>query len=371
MSSNPLAQKYRPSKFSDIVGNRMTSIVLSNMVAEKQVPPAFLFAGPSGVGKTSAARILAAELGATDVIELDAASNGGVDAIRDLLDVTRYSTGGGYRIIILDEAQSITRQGFEALLKTLEEPPELNVFVLCSTAKYKIPDVILSRVMEFEFHAVSENDIYERLAFIASEEEIPAADELLRYLAQRSQGNVRTAVQLLDQSRRAGALTYDAFIELSGDQDTIPLLMAALTTGDHGKIFTVLDQQLAVKSPGRVTAELTSCVIDLLIVKAGGEPRVTGSPRERRVRIAQRLDRENLLLAVKILWDAQTALRSSEDLRGTLELSLVLIAAALNRGRSQDVQTGNAAHAGQEQTVTPSASKKLTLAEMQQRKDGA
>ena len=111
-------------------------------------------------------------------------------------------------------------------------------------------------------------------------------------------------------------------------------------------------------------------MVDLLIVKAGGEPRATGQARERRVRIAQRLDRENLLLAVKILWDAQTALRSSEDPRGSLELSLVLIAAALSRGRTQDVQAGNATQAGQ-QTVTPSAPKKLTLADMQRRKDGA
>lgn len=362
-----LALKYRPARFSDIVGNRMHAIVLSNMVTDAQVPPALLFSGPSGVGKTSAARILAAEMKATDVIELDAASNGGVDSIRGLLDLTRYSTGGGYRIIILDEAQSITPQGFEALLKTLEEPPEQTVFVLCSTAPWKIPDVILSRVIEFEFRTVSENDILERLQFIASEEEFPADLELLQHLAQRAHGNVRSAIQALDMCRRSHNLTLLGYLELSGQHDTIPILVAALTTGDHDKVFTALDQQLAVKSPGRVTAELTSCVIDLLIVKAGGEPRVTGTARERRVRIAQRLDRENMLLAVKILWDAQTALRSSEDPRGTLELSLVLIAAALSRVRETEAQRPVAAPTG----TTAEPSRKLTLAEMQQRKDGA
>ena len=348
--TDALVLKYRPARFVDIVGNRMHAVVLSNMVATGQVPPGLLFSGPSGVGKTSAARILSTELGATDIIELDAAS-----------------TGGGFRVIILDEAQSITKAGFEALLKTLEEPPEQTVFVLCSTEPHKIPDTIQSRLIEFEFRAVSENDILDRLIFIASEEEIPAEDALLRFIAQRAQGNVRKAIQALDMARRAQTLTYLSFIELSGEQDTIPILMAALATGDHEKVFTALDHQLAVKSPARVSAELVAGIIDLLIITAGGEPRVTGSARERRVAIAQRLDRENLLLCVKILWDTQTALRSSEDARGSLELALVLIAAALTRGRPLDTQ------AGAEVTPTtvaardaaPSASKKLSLADMQ------
>lgn len=370
--SEPLALKYRPTQFSEIVGNRMNAIVLDNMVQAGQVPPGLLFSGPSGVGKTSAARILARELKATDVIEVDAASTGGVEAIRDLLDVTRYSTGGGYRIIILDEAQSITRQGFEALLKTLEEPPADTIFVLCSTAPHKILDMILFRLIEFEFRAVSENDILSRLVFIASEEIIPTDDDLLRHIAQRAQGNVRRAVQMLDQCRRAGTFTLLDFLELTGEHDTIPLLMAALATGEHDKVFEALDRQLAVSSPSKITADLISCVIDMLVIKAGGEPRVTGTPRERRVRIAERLDRENLLLAVKILWDSQTALRSSEDPRGTLELSLVLIAGALSRGRSQTPQAG--AIAGPATAVNPPAAptKKLSLAEMQQaRKDPA
>lgn len=372
--SEALARKYRPTQFSEIVGNRMNAIVLDNMVQAGQVPNGLLFSGPSGVGKTSAARILARELKATDVIEVDAASTGGVEAIRDLLDVTRYSTGGGYRIIILDEAQSITRQGFEALLKTLEEPPADTIFVLCSTAPHKIPDMILSRLIEFEFRSVSENDILSRLIFIASEEIIPADDDLLRHLAQRAQGNVRKAVQMLDQCRRSDTFTLLGFLELTGEHDTIPLLMAALATGEHDKVFEALDRQLAVSSPSKITADLIACVIDMLVIKAGGEPRVTGTPRERRVRIAERLDRENLLLAVKILWDSQTALRSSEDPRGTLELSLVLIAGALSRGRSQNVRMGaevTPTPVGAARDAAPSAHRKLTLAEMQQRKDGA
>lgn len=356
--SEALALKYRPRAFPDIVGNRMHGVVLANMVAKKQVPTALLFAGPSGVGKTTAARILAAELKATDVIEVDAASTGGVDAIRSLLDVTRYSTGGGYRIIILDEAQSITRQGFEALLKTLEEPPADTIFVLCSTEPWKIPETILSRVLEFSFLAVSENDILSRLVMIVSAEARIIELDLLNYLATRAQGNVRTAVQSLDMAFRAGTVTLQEWLDLSGEHDTIPVLMAALTTGDHAKVFEALDRHLAVASPTRVTSDLIGIVRDLLVIKAGGEPKITGQGRERRQRIAQRVDREALLLAVKILWEAQTALRSSEDPRGTLELSLVLISGAFSRGR-EPVRTQNPAPTSAEPP------RKLSLADMQ------
>lgn len=354
-----LPLKYRPAVFEDVVGNRLHALVLSNMVHEEQVPSGMLFSGPSGVGKTSAARILAAEMKATDVIEVDAASNGGVDAVRALLDVTRYSTGGGHRIIILDEAQSITAQGFEALLKTLEDPPAQTVFVLCSTAPHKIPDTILSRLIEFEFRTVSENDILHRLMYVASEEGIPADEDLLRHLAQRAQGNVRSALQALDMCRRTNTLTLLGYLDISGDHDTIPILVAALTTGDHAKVFEALDRELAVHSPTRVTTDLIACVIDLLVIKAGGAPRVTGQAAERRTRIAQRLDREGLLLSAKILWDAQTALRSSEDPRGTLELSLVLISGALSRTRAPE----SAAPPSPSPTAEPA--RKLTLAEMQ------
>lgn len=358
-----LALKYRPKSFRDVVGNRLNGIVLGNMSERKQVPAGLLFAGPSGVGKTTAARILAAVTEATDVIEVDAASTGGVDAIRSLLDVTRYSTGGGQRILILDEAQSITRQGFEALLKTLEEPPEDTTFVLVTTESHKIPETILSRLMEFTFQAVSENDILQRMLFIAHEEGIAVEPDLMRHLAQRAGGNVRTAIQSLDKAVRAEVTTLQEYLDLSGEHDTIPLLVAALTTGDHAKLFDVVDRQLAVASPSKVTADLIACIVDLLVIKAGGEPRVSGSAKDRRERLAQRLDRENLLLACKILWDAQTALRSSEDPRGTLELSLVLIAGAF--GRHHTVTRPSA------ETVARPAAKKLTLAEMQQaaRKD--
>lgn len=352
-----LALRYRPTQFTEVVGNRLNGIVLHNMVARDQVPHALLFSGPSGVGKTTSARILAQQLGATDVIEVDAASTGGVDAIRSLLDLVQYSTGGGYRILLLDEAQSITKQGFEALLKTLEEPPAHTVFVLVTTEPHKIPETILSRLVEFVFLPVSENDITERLQHITVAEGITVDLDLLRFLAQRANGNVRTAVQSLDLAIRADALVLATYLELTGEYDVVPFLVGALTTGRHEKVYEVLDRQLAVASPAKVTADVIACIIDVLVIKSGGTPRLSSTALERRTRIAQRVERESLLFACKILWDAQTALRSSEDPRGTLELSLALIAGAF--GRSAEPTTP--------QTSAPVdvPTRKLTLAEMQ------
>jgi DNA polymerase-3 subunit gamma/tau len=370
VTEEALALRYRPKSFPEMVGNRMHAIVLANMVAEDKVPPVLIFSGPSGVGKTTAARILASELKATDVIEVDAASTGGVNEIRSILDVTRYSTGGGYRLIILDEAHSITRQGSEALLKTLEEPPEKTIFVLATTDPGKIDRTVKSRAMDFHFRPVSETEALERLTFVASDAQIPADTELLRYLAQRSRGDVRAAIQSLDMADRAGTLTLREFLDLAGEHDTVPVLVAALTTGDHSRVFAALDNQLAVISPLRLTSELVRCLIDILVIKAGGQlsyPNNTGSSLERRTRLAQVLDRERLLIAIKILWDAQTTFRTSEDPRSTLELALVLITEALTRNR--DVRVGESA--GPAPTATSPAPKKLTLAEMQRQKDSA
>jgi DNA polymerase III gamma/tau subunit len=169
---------------------------------------------------------------------------------------------------------------------------------------------------------------------------------------------------------RAGTLTLREFLDLAGEHDTVPVLVAALTTGDHSRVFAALDNQLAVISPLRLTSELVRCLIDILVIKAGGQlsyPNNTGSSLERRTRLAQVLDRERLLIAIKILWDAQTTFRTSEDPRSTLELALVLITEALTRNR--DVRVGESA--GPAPTATSPAPKKLTLAEMQRQKDSA
>lgn len=365
-----LALKYRPQTFSDMIGQRLNAVVLQQMVDTKSVPSGILFSGPSGVGKTTAARILANELGASDTIEIDAASNGGVAEVRKLIDSLRYSTGGEYRVVILDEAQSITRQGFEAFLKVIEEPPAGTIFVLVTTEPFSIPNTIISRLMEFQFRAVTASDVLERLVVVSQKESISITPELLHYLAQKSDGNVRTGLTILDQARRAGITTVAEFVELSGEHDPAPALLAALSTGDPANFFAVLDQQLAtVGDPAQISADLTACIRDLMIIRAGGVLSVTGASYESRRELALRLEQERLLAAIRVLWELKTRIRRTEDPRGNLELALILISEAFSRGKNlpsaSASQPAPAPHVQAPAEVNSVPPKKLSLADLQ------
>lgn len=363
--TQPLHLKYRPQSFESMVGQRLNAVVLAQMVKTGQVPAAVMFSGPSGVGKTSAARILAKELEASDVIELDAASNGGVAEVRKVLDVVRYSSGGSRRVIIFDEAQSITRQGFEALLKTLEEGAPDTHFVLVTTEPYKIPDPILSRVTEFQFRAITPSDVLQRLAVVAVEERIEVEEELLRLIANRADGNMRSALQDLDKAWRAEIKTAKGFLELSGDADPAPALLAAVATGNHAKIFGVLDTQLAtVGSPGQITAQLVALIRDLFVLQAGGDLRAGGQGAEVRAQMARRIDRERLFLAVRVLWDVKTKLRAVEDPQGSLEMALILIAEAF-KSSSSAPSVPTVVHS---EKPDAAESPKMTLADIQKRR---
>ena len=303
------------------------------MVDTDQVPPALLFSGPSGVGKTTAARVLASQVQASDVIEVDAASNGGVDQIRKILDVAQYSTGGTYRMVILDEAHSITRQGFEALLKSLEEPPANTIFVLVTTEPHKIPPTVLSRLVEFQFRAITEADVLDRLTYVVTQESIPAEFPLLTHIVRRAAGNLRTALTSLDQVWRAGISTKELYQAITGEHDPAPELLEACARGDHAQVFEVLDTRLSTSgSPSQIVVDLTACLRDLLVLRSGGTIAATGEDYERRRGLAAVLEPERLLAAVRVLWSIKATLRS-DDPRGTLELALVLITEALSKGR--------------------------------------
>ena len=215
-----LYRKYRPKTFEDVVGQKVIIKTLENSIANDRISHAYLFTGPRGTGKTSIAKIFAKVINChnrqnftpcnncvsctqtqnIDIIEMDAASNNGVDEIREIRDkVNLVPSFGKYKVYIVDEVHMLSNQAFNALLKTLEEPPSHVIFILATTEPYKIPETILSRCQRYDFKKISENDIFERIKYICKEEKIEIEDEAIELIAKVSDGGLRDSISLLDQ----------------------------------------------------------------------------------------------------------------------------------------------------------------------------
>ena len=223
MSYTVIARRWRPRQFEDVVGQPHIVTTLKNSIKRGRVAHAYLFAGPRGVGKTSISRILAKAVncvegvreepcnkchtctaidsgGFVDVIEIDAASNRGIDEIRELRETVRYlPMEGRYKVYIIDEAHMLTEQAFNALLKTLEEPPGHNIFILATTESQKIPYTIMSRCQRFDFRRIAEPQIIEQLKRICLDEQIEYDEKVLNYMVREADGSLRDAESLLDQ----------------------------------------------------------------------------------------------------------------------------------------------------------------------------
>lgn len=359
-----LALKYRPKTFSEVIGQRINAVVLDRMVSSGNVPPGLLFTGPRGSGKTSMARILGNALGSTEFIEVDAASHGLVADVRSMIDSLRYSSGSEYRIVIYDEAHSMTKEAFNALLKTLEEPPASTIFILVTTEPDKIPETVKSRLMEFSFRKISPKEIIARLEEIQSREGILADIELLHYISERADGSARDAIMMLDQCWKAGVSDKETFLEMTGEENVAPELVLAMLSGDHAHVFQVADDLAQrVPDPYRLAAQVTNVLKDVLVLKAGGS--VTGRSADVLKTIALHLEAERIVAGMKMLWDLRTRVKASTDPRGNLDLALTLITDIFTQGR-QLVQP-KATFKKIEQPVsapTPEESRRLTLAEL-------
>jgi DNA polymerase III subunit gamma/tau len=372
----PLTLKYRPRSFATMVGQKLTSTVLAQMVSNESVPSALLFDGPRGTGKTSAARILAMELNSDErdsilagtslsVIEIDAASNGSVADIRSLSDQLGYSVGSKYRVVIIDEAHAISSAGFAALLKILEEPPAGVVFVLVTTEPHKLPRTILSRLTEFPFWRVSPADLYARIIHVSTEEGIHISTELAVKLAEVADGSVRDAIKNLDFVNRSGVTTVQEYVELSGEKDYAPLLFAALLTNNHANIFKSLDAiMMDTGDPTVVSDALIMLMKDLFILKSDGHVSAAGKALEYRVKLAKVTPSDNLFSAIQVLWDLKTKVRSADDSSAALAMALVLIAEKLSAGRQPVSITADTPTTIPVASV-PSAPRALSLSEVQ------
>ena len=242
MAYQALYRKWRPQKFEDMVGQTAVTKTLKNAIIHHKTSHAYLFTGPRGTGKTSAAKIFAKAInclnpkdgepcndcllckGITegtigDVIEIDAASNNGVEEIRDIRDKARYApTQATYKVYIIDEVHMLSTGAFNALLKTLEEPPKNVIFILATTEPHKIPATIISRTQRFDFRRITNDEIIQRLRYILEQEEIAYEEEALSVIARCANGGMRDALSLLDQviSFSDDKVSFEQAIQVSG-----------------------------------------------------------------------------------------------------------------------------------------------------------
>src|SRR6185503_9435782 len=298
MSYQALARKYRPQSFIDIVGQETTVRTLQNAIESGRIHHAYLFSGVRGVGKTTAARILAkalnCEKGPTtepdnecticreitegidlDVREIDAATYTGVDNIRELRDVTQFQPARDrYRIFIIDEAHMLSAPAWNALLKLIEEPPEHVVFMFATTEMQKVPATILSRVQKFALRKITLDELIDRLATICKAEKIEAERGALEIIARRGEGSVRDSLSLLDQviafsGRSISAADVAAVLGLS-DSTFFARLVSLIAEGDHASILESLHEAAAGGRDFKMLyRDLLNFVRNLLLIAGG------------------------------------------------------------------------------------------------------
>ncbi len=351
-----LARRYRPQQFDDLVGQEPVAQALVNALKSNRVAHAYLFTGARGVGKTSTARILAKALNCqngptakpcddcelcrgiatgedVDVLEIDGASNRGIDEVREIRQNVQYRPSRArYKIYIIDEVHMLTPPAFNALLKTLEEPPPHVKFIFATTEAQKIPVTILSRCQRFDFAGIGTTQIVNRLREIVAGEGMEAEDDALALVARRAAGSMRDAQSLLDQLLAFGGsrLTPDQVHALLGtaSAERVAALASAILAHNARQALELLapaaDSSLQL-------AELLDQLIeywrDLLVVNCAGPERqalsVSGPQRETLVKQAQALDADTILAGLDVLASAKARLRNTSHGRVVLEMALV------------------------------------------------
>ncbi|MCD9022383.1 DNA polymerase III subunit gamma/tau [Cohnella silvisoli] len=355
MAHLALYRAWRPQTFQDMVGQQHIVQTLQNAIRENRLSHAYLFSGPRGTGKTSAAKILAKAVNCEhgpapepcnkcsqceritsgsvmDVVEIDAASNRGVEEIRDIRDKVKYSpTEVRRKVYIIDEVHMLTTEAFNALLKTLEEPPGHVMFVLATTEPHRLPPTIISRCQRFDFRRVSLEEQVGRLREISTEEQITAEDEALRYIARLSDGGMRDALSLLDQisSFTGGQVTLQHAIEATGGlpSEQFARLAVAVREKDAAKVLHEIDEMMkAGKSADKCLEQLMHYFRDLLLAQlapdAGDSSGRVVDPAELR-EMSNGFSRERLFAIIDLLNRYQSEMKYAAHPQTMFEIALL------------------------------------------------
>jgi len=353
-----LARRFRPQSFQDVVGQEHVSQALRNAITSNRVAHSYLFTGARGVGKTSMARILAKALNCpqsdsgdpchqceiceniaagsdVDVLEIDGASNRGIDDIRSLrANVNVKSMRTHYKMYIIDEVHMLTKEAFNALLKTLEEPPPNVIFVFCTTEPNKVPDTILSRCQRFDFSTIDTNSISERLLQIAEIEGVQVDSEAVELVARRAAGSMRDSQSIFDQLLAFGEdhLTANDVHTLLGtaSDDRLVGLVDALQTGRQADVLVMLNQSLTEGVQlGEFVDQLIHYFRDLMVLAAGATEiqlmSVSETTRPELMRQIQIWDLHRILAGFQILSEAKSKMQRLRSAKALTEVSLIRI----------------------------------------------
>ncbi|MDX1663450.1 MAG: DNA polymerase III subunit gamma/tau, partial [Candidatus Promineifilaceae bacterium] len=354
--SQALYRKWRPARFDDVVGQEHVTRTLRNAVAAGRVGHAYLFCGPRGTGKTTTARLLAKAVNCLhedeserpcnscancrairegrflDLIEIDAASNTGVDDIRDLRDKINFSPSEGrFKVYIIDEVHMLSTAAFNALLKTLEEPPAHAKFVLATTEEHKVPMTIKSRCQQFNFRLLSLQEIAGRLQWMAGQESLELEPDALNLIARQGAGSIRDAESLLDQLVTAPGdqitLARAQMVLGTASSEAVAALTDALLSGDGPGGLAIIHEALTTGADARQFArQMVDHLRQVLLIQAAGDNvavNATAEEQEVMQHQARRASREQLIEAVRAFNDA--ALSSSSSWQPQLPLELAFI----------------------------------------------
>lgn len=357
MSYTALYRKFRPSEFDDVKGQDHIVTTLKNQINANRIGHAYLFCGTRGTGKTTIAKIFAKAVNcehpingspcnecetckaitsgtSLNVIEMDAASNNGVDNIREIKDEVTYSpTMGKYKVYIIDEAHMLTPGAFNALLKTLEEPPSYVIFILATTEVHKIPVTILSRCQRYDFKRISLNVISDRLRELMDRENIEVEEKAIRYIAKKADGGMRDALSLMEQciSFYLGQkLTYEKVLEVLGavDTDVFSAFLREILSDDVAKVIAHLEEIVMQGSDlGQFVNDFTWYMRNLLLIKASDNmEEILDVSAENLIQLKEEagMIRQNTLMRfIRIFSELTNQLKNASNKRILVEMALI------------------------------------------------